>query len=146
MTIIFSSWTMFYEYSSWVASFADLHLTFKLHTALPLILKIVLQQDVISYQDGENFIMGSFRICCSHRRPLFYFFPSCGPSTRFQVMSSPYGASLLPSLDTPHSERLLCRSYKSDAEISTWKLITFTCRRRDSNPQSHQVSSLRPTR
>lgn len=98
---------MFYEYSIWVASFADLHLTFKLHAALPLILKIVLQQGIISYQDEENFIMGSFRICCSHHRPAFYFIPSCGPSTRFQVMSSPYGASLLPSSDTPHSERLL---------------------------------------
>jgi hypothetical protein len=48
MTIIFSGWTMFYEYSSWVANFGDLHLTFKLRTALPLILKTLLQQDIMS--------------------------------------------------------------------------------------------------
>jgi hypothetical protein len=107
MTIIFSSWTMLYEYSSLVASFADLHLTFKLHTALPLILTIVLQQDVISYQDGENFIMSSFRSFCSHRRTVFYFFPSCSTSIRFRVIFSPYGASLLPS-SILHTQKDYC--------------------------------------
>jgi hypothetical protein len=146
ITIIFSSWTIFYEYSSWVANFADLHLTFKLHTALPLILKILLQRDVISYREGENFVMRSFRICCSHRSPVFCFFPSCGSSTRFRVMSSPYRVSLLPSSDTPHSEGLLCTSYKSDEETSTWRLTTYTCPRRDSNPLSQQVICRRPKR
>jgi hypothetical protein len=142
MTIIFSRWTMLYEYSSLVTNFADLHLTFKLHAALPLILNTALQQDIISYQVGENFIMGSFRVCCSHLMTVFYFFPFCSPSFRFRVMFCPYAASLLPSSDTTHSEGLLGTSCKSDAETSTWKLTIFTCPRRGSNPQSQQVRCL----
>jgi hypothetical protein len=77
---------------------------------------------------------------------VFYFFSSCGPWTWYRVMSPHYGASLLPSSDTPHSDGLLCTSCKSDSETSTWKLTIFTCPRRGSKPQSQQVSCRRPTR
>ena len=44
---------------------------------------------------------------------------SCVASTRFRVMTSPYGASRSHSWDTPHLVRLLWTSDQPDAEIST---------------------------
>jgi len=51
--------------------------------------------------------------------------------------------------DTPHSLGLLWTSDQPDAGTSTWQHTTLTrdrhpCRRRDSNPHSHQASGRRP--
>jgi hypothetical protein len=54
------------------------------------------------------------------------------------------------TLDTTHSVGLLWTSDQLVAETSTWQHTTLTtdkqpCLRRDSNPQSQQASSRRPT-
>jgi len=72
----------------------------------------------------------------------FYF--SCGPSTRFRVMATYYGAPWSHSLDTPRSVGLLRTSDQPNVEASTWQHPTLTTDRHpwprwDSNPQSQRV-------
>jgi hypothetical protein len=45
--------------------------------------------------------------------------PPGGPSTRFWVMASPYGASRSHPLDTPHLVGFLYTSDQPDAQAST---------------------------
>jgi len=55
-----------------------------------------------------------------------------------------------PHSDTPHLVGLLWTSDQPNTETSTWQHATLTRNKhqrpqRDSNPQSQQASSLRPT-
>ena len=54
---------------------------------------------------------------------LWYIFS--GASTRFRVMSSPYGASRWPSSDTPHSVGLLWTNDKPASDAPTWQHTTL---------------------
>jgi hypothetical protein len=90
------------------------------------------------------YIVQVMSVTCS----LYTFFP-CGASTLFLVMASLYRASRSHS-DTPHSLGLLWTSDQPDAEASIWQHPTLTrdrhpCARRNSNPQSQQARSRRPT-
>ena len=75
---------------------------------------------------------------CSSCTSLYFPFPvswttfkwcisfSCGASTRFQIMASPYGASRLHSWYTPHLAGLLWKSDRPVAATSTWQHTTLT--------------------
>jgi len=81
----------------------------------------------------------------ANQNPLLYTFFSCGTSTPFRVMASPYGTSRLHSLVTSHSVGLWGID-QPEAETSTWQNITLTrdkysCPRRDSNPQFQQATA-----
>ena len=72
---------------------------------------------------------------------------SCGASIRFQVMASPYEASLSHS-DTPHSVGFLCTSDQPDSRdlyLTTHNIHEQQTSKSpwDSNPQSQQAGGRR---